>query len=546
MEVTISTSMHQYALVATTNGLAETIPSQLNDHMIFDRVYLHGIHGAADGPQTGIYMVGSNISTVNSYIDDIGTTASESHGLLVLWSGPHYVHNNFIAAPNGVFLGGTGTGGPYFTCTIAASPAPTTTTATVNTCINQASGAVATPAIGTYVMFYISSAYGPANSMKITGNTAGALTFCQPVGASCVALPSAPDTGAGKIVWGQNPNDLTMTQNLLFKYPSWNPSDPSYNGVMYMVKTFYEQKSGQRNYINGNVGINSWNGGQQFAFNVNSGDQGGVSPQNLSSDVTVTNNLLRNIAGAFVTIASQNGGTGTCPAWLTRVKIANNLFYSVGAAPFIPATTGPTSIAGYNNPTPPCPSGAVGVDSLQIVHNNLIGAGIFMATATPPAGGLFAYTNLVFQNNIGEFDQYWITNSCTPSMGANYCFTNQLVGNGTWTASNNGIINSGIINGGQGVSDATLLSYYPTTILTTLYDTNLSMGYSGVPFLNYSGVNSDYHNYALTGGAWKSGASDGTDVGVNITSLDTALYGGTPAGGVGTSKISISGNVSIH
>lgn len=555
MEVGLASAIDEYGLIATSNGLSEVTQSQLNDHMIFDRVYLHGIHDStANGVHFGMYLVGSNMAVVNSYIDDIGTSAAESHAIEVLWTGPHYISNNFLAAPNGAFFGGTGTS-PYYTATVAASPAPSTTGVTISACIDAISGSVPCPVVGTQVMFYFSGVYGPYSAATITGVSGGALTFCVKIGVSgCVPLTSAPDSGTAKIAWGLNPNDVTETNNLLFKYPSWNPSDPSYalgaNPVE--VKDFIEVKSGQRMTFNGNIGINTWSGGQSDTINLNSDDQGGGSPGIASSDINITNNIFKNISGDFGTISSQVGSGSNCPAWLSRVNVSNNLFWSVGGSPYIAGGGALTTLAGYNNPSPPCPTSLIaGVDSLQIKHNNIIGPGNFMTTGTPGVGGLFAYTNFVFQDNIVEWDQYWITNTCNAKMGPNYCFANELVGNASWTASNNAVINSGIINlitdpTGQGVSDSALLTYYPSTILTTLYDTIQGANYSSscstcvaVPFLSYVNVNTDYHNYSLAGsGPWRSAASDGTDPGVNIPLIDAAL-GVTPAGGTVTGGVGV-------
>src|ERR1019366_1425804 len=97
---------------------------------------------------------------------------------------------------------------------------------------------------------------------------------------------------------------------------------------------------------------------------------------------------------------------------------------------------------------------------------------------------------------------------------------------GKWTASNNAIINSGAINGDQGVNDATITSRYGSSIPSTLYHAVGGSNYSGVPFLNYSAINTDYHNFALTGsGPWINAASDGTSPGVNFSILDAAIGG---------------------
>ena len=68
------------------------------------------------------------------------------------------------------------------------------------------------------------------------------------------------------------------------------------------------------------------------------------------------------------------------------------------------------------------------------------------------------------------------------------------------------------------------------------------MNYSGVGFKNYSAINTDYHNFALTPGSpFHNRASDGTDPGVNFAQLDASLgiasSGTSPSGKGSTTGI---------
>jgi hypothetical protein len=414
--------------------------------------------------------------------------------------------------------GGTGKT-PGYSCTIAASPGPTTTSATVNTCIDANGGSVATPPIGTQVMFYTSTSvpyYSPLDSVVISGNTAGAMTF------PATTLP--PLSGAGKIAWGLRPNDITITKNYIWKDPCWNSANPCWDGINHPSKDFIEVKYGQRWNINANIMANTWDNGQAYAFNFNSDDQNGDCPWCFSSDISMTNNIMKNIVGDLTIIGTQTGGvTGSCPPLLNRVLIKNNLFFVPGAAPYI-ASGGRTFILARVNDIGSCsyPQQVV-VDSLQIVHNTMLGnnANGVLGDDSP-----FNYSNLVIKDNVTEFDQYrWflVSGGCTEP-----CFRSNAATSGTWTASNNAIINSGAVNGGQGISDATITSRYGSIVLNSYYDTSIATSYSGAPFLNYSAVNTDYHNFALTGsGPWINAASDGTNPGVNFSTLDAAIGGGS-------------------
>ncbi len=514
----VTSSVFQFLLVETSNSNLETLTSQLSDHIMFDRLYVHSAHASSTvRAGKGFLLVGSNLSVVNSYVSEI--YYSESQAILISdGPGPILIQNNFLSAASETVLSGGTSKTPGYSCTVAASPTPTTTTATVNTCIDAASGTVATPPIGTQVMFYTSSSvpyYVPSDWTTITGNSAGALTFN--------AIHAAPLAGAGHVAWGIVPADITMTRNYFYKLPSWNPSDPTWDHVSgRLSKNFVEAKYGQRWNINANVFVNHWNAGQQYAFNFNSTDQGGDCPWCFSSDISLTNNIVKNIAADFVVIGTQTGG-GTamsCPPILNRVLIKNNLFFTKGAAPYIPAAdqnfalvrdNGGCTFAGNQSP-----------DSLQIIHNTMLGS---KYNGQLSDDWPLNFSNLVIKDNITEFDQvrwFYAAGGCTEP-----CFTSGSTTSGTWTASNNAIINSGAINGGGGVSDATLTSRHGATVLNNYYDTTRASNYSGAPFTNYSAVNTDYHNWALTGsGPWRNAASDGTDPGVNFTTLDAAIGGG--------------------
>ena len=524
----VTASVGQSVLVGLTNALAETLASQFGDHLMFDRMYVHGIPVSSSVQMfRGFLLTGSNVSVVNSYVSQIYSGSGDSQAILIAYGpGPYLITNNFLSASSEIIMsGGTGKT-PGYSCTIAASPAPTTTTATVNTCIDAASGAVATPAVGTNVMFYTSSgspAYLPTDSTTITANSSGALTFA--------AIHAAPISGVGKLKYGMVPSDITITKNYLYKPPSWNPSDPTYDGVNRSSKDFIEDKYGVRWNISANAMVNSWNGGQSMAFNINVTDQNGDCPWCISSDVSLTNNVIKNIAGAFVIIPTQSY-TGPCPGYLKRVLIQNNLFWVPGGSPFIGNGGTIFELAGYTG----CGLNGGGADSLQIIHNHLLGANVNMQLAS---GLPYNYTNLVIRDNITEFDQYRWANQCPDSAGfvdGTLCMNGDVSTSRTWTASNNAIINSGVIHGDQGQADSVLIARYGSAILSTLVDTTTSMNYSGVGFKNYSAINTDYHNFALTPGSpFHNRASDGTDPGVNFAQLDASL-------GIASSGTSVTGN----
>lgn len=501
------------ALVMCTNSLAETQASQLPDHVIFDRLYPHGITASTTQFFTrGFFLTGSNIAVVNSYVADIYSTGQDTQAILIAYGpGPYLIQNNFLeAGAENILAGGTGKT-PGFSCTVAASPAPTTTTATVSSCIDGTGAAAATPAVGTCAMLYTSAtapAYTPDDWTCITANTGGALTFN--------AIPSAPISGAGKIAWGMVPADLTITGNVIYKNPAWNPASPNWDGITRDAKNLIETKYGLRWLISGNIFQHTWNGGQGYGFNINATDQNGDCPWCVVQDVTMTNNIWQDLYQTGAIIPAQSY-TGPAPGPLARVLIQNNLFWPEYSGNIL-------TLTGYIVNGADAPAGSKnGADSLQIIHNHLLGPGVNIhAGGSISNGKPQNYTNLVIKDNLTEFDQYHWMNLCVTYPDGKTCINSSLNTNNTSTIGTNAIINTGAVNGGQGVPDATLTSRYSSLILSTLVDS-----YAAAGFVSYSAINTDYHNYALAAASpFHALASDGTDPGVNFAQLDAAFSGG--------------------
>jgi hypothetical protein len=236
-----------------------------------------------------------------------------------------------------------------------------------------------------------------------------------------------------------------------------------------------------------------------------------------SSDVTFQNNLLKNIGNA-ITISPCEAYFGPANGCLQRVKISNNLFWPNTAGRVIPSFAGIISSPPTNQTITP----AI-LDSLQILHNNLIGPGIFLAKGDPT--DVTNYTNLLMRDNILELNEYRLPgqNACSGGIDGAACIT-QLVSR-LYTADHNGAINSSGLTD-QVLTDIQIGTRYGS-IVSTIVDTSIASGYSGVGFTNYSAVNSDYTNWKLTSASVLHNlASDGTDPGVNLTALTAALQGG--------------------
>ena len=203
--------------------------------------------------------------------------------------------------------------------------------------------------------------------------------------------------------------DIT-SGNVTFATQSAAPSDRNGQvawGGYRDVKNLIESKYGARWLIDGNLFQHVWNGGQGLGFNLNATDQNGDCPWCTVQDITMTNNIWQDLyqTGAFIPAQSY---TGLAPGALARVLIKNNLFWPqysgliFGVADYI-IWGGMYSNAGTRN----------GIDSLQIIHNHMIGFGTNLHVGSSIGAGVPEnYTNLVIKDNVTEFDQYRWLNQC--------------------------------------------------------------------------------------------------------------------------------------
>ena len=141
------------------------------------------------------------------------------------------------------------------------------------------------------------------------------------------------------------PSDITVTGNYLFKPLAWVPLSTG-TGAAMVVKDAFELKSAQRVLFDSNTIENVWAAGQTgfaIVLTVRTSQSGDIAVVN---DVTITNNVLKNVVSGINTAAADN----TCsPAYgypnchnagsQDRWYIANNLmtFYD------------PTQLGGSHN-----------------------------------------------------------------------------------------------------------------------------------------------------------------------------------------------------
>ncbi|MBK6418734.1 MAG: right-handed parallel beta-helix repeat-containing protein [Ignavibacteria bacterium] len=112
-------------------------------------------------------------------------------------------------------------------------------------------------------------------------------------------------------------------------------------------------KTGRRVLLDGNTLENSWAdlpiGQSGYAILLTIRAEGGKAPQADVSDVTITNNIIRNV-GAGITISGSDDIPSTRSS---RILIANNLFTNINGPAFGDGNvSGPTDGAFSRSATP--------------------------------------------------------------------------------------------------------------------------------------------------------------------------------------------------
>ncbi|MBK9182212.1 MAG: hypothetical protein IPM83_03640 [Ignavibacteria bacterium] len=104
------------------------------------------------------------------------------------------------------------------------------------------------------------------------------------------------------------PSDIEIRQNHMYKPLTWRVSDATYAGKHWTIKNLFELKTGRRVLLDGNTLENSWAdlpiGQSGYAILLTVRAEGGKAPQADVSDVTITNNIVRNV-GAGITISDR-------------------------------------------------------------------------------------------------------------------------------------------------------------------------------------------------------------------------------------------------
>jgi len=317
------------------------------------------------------------------------------------------------------------------------------------------------------------------------------------------------------------PCDAEIRTNYMYKPISWNPNDPTYGGVLYVVKNLFELKNACRVLFEGNYLANNWGGFTQIgsAIMIGPKNQEGTTGANLCpvcfiSDLVMRYNYITTAAGGFELYNVRTVALGGWAAGGHNYSIHDMIFDNLGYATCYECSLNLGQVSsGYLSTDPP--------PIADVMHDVLINHLTIVNVPTwPPAGAKREYAMMIMDgvpaSNV----------SATPQM-SNIVYENSLFGGG----------NYGFYPTGGGSDNCSVAPKNLAAMIAdcwagnSLFSGNLVVAYTGkstwpngnlfstswsnVDFVNYNnGAGGDYH--LAEGSPFKGLGLDGTDPGADI------------------------------
>lgn len=215
----VSGGFNAVVLLGTTTD-SQQFYSDQPYNITVDRSIIRG--GQYFGQKIGIQLNGRNLTVNGSYIDRIMGQGQDAVGIgCVNGSGPLTILNNHVeATAENMICGGADPQMKTF-AEVSASPAPTTTSATLTNF--RAGHTIATARVGQAIALLAG-----ANTLRHhtyirscgTANTTGAT--CNGNNITFDVVPSVPDSGTGSDArWGEIFNNILVRRNHFYKDPAW-------------------------------------------------------------------------------------------------------------------------------------------------------------------------------------------------------------------------------------------------------------------------------------------------------------------------------------
>ena len=285
--------------------------------------------------------------------------------------------------------------------------------------------------------------------------------------------------GSLAAIAGLIPADVEIRNNHFFKPLSWRIGDPNYEGTPWCIKNLFELKNAQRVWVEGNILENNWAHCQSGWAVLFTPRTEGVAMGNQVSDVTWKHNIIINSEGGF-NIAPHDDGLPN-PA-TSRILIQNNLAYEVNVVP------GGGDGKMYQ---------MLGdVNDLTIQHNTTINTGTGVISDAPPI------VNGIFRDNITGFGGYGV---CGSGLGCGSNLIDTVWPGGNFT--HNAFFGATPAEGG-------VEAWYPP--FHWFPDSIVDVGFVDIATRNYA---------LLSSSMFANAATDGTDLGADMDSLNTYTSG---------------------
>lgn len=285
------------------------------------------------------------------------------------------------------------------------------------------------------------------------------------------------------------PSDITITRNYFFKPLSWIK-------LTWSVKNLLEFKNAQRILVEGNLFENMWLGDQAgYLLNAKTVNQSGGCTWCIVQDLTFRYNRAKNVENGFTFGGDlSEGAAGLAPTrWLvehSEVQTAN--------------VNGGDGYGAFNS------QGGGGVrllTHLTFRHNTILGIRADQHHLEWAATDGIINTDVDIKDNIYEGGSNGLKarTSAEGTASLDARMTNGTVTFNVWQGRS-----SSSYGAASGSGNTMSNNFFP-------------VAQSNIGFVNYASG-----NYRLTAGsAYHNAASDGTDVGANISAIDTAIGGVT-------------------
>ena len=276
------------------------------------------------------------------------------------------------------------------------------------------------------------------------------------------------------------PSNITIRRNLISKPLAWMSQS-------WTVKNLVEFKNAQDVLVEGNTIENNWAAGQSgYSILVTPRNQSGTAPWSVTKNITVRSNVIRHVAAVF----NVSGWDDLHVALQTEnITIRNNLVYDVSTAYSIPNHPANGWLAVIGN----APKN-VTVEHNTVDHN---GSNLIRLYSGKAPDGVTKIYGLVINDNSWRVNTYGIA-------GDSHA---QGIDSLTFYAPGAQVLSNAFAGGNAKI--------YPTgndfpSVAQWLAD-----------FVNVGAANYQLVSTSLLNNA----AGDGTDIGVNFTTLNAALIG---------------------